>query len=297
VYGVDATRLGRSGGGGGREVREGWRVRGMVAGGLERGGGGGEGGERVEEGEEEEEEEEEGDGGEEAGRRAGEVEKREIGKGRGPGWDKIVFNFPHVGGKTKDVNRQVRYNQGSSLSFPFLSFPSLPFPSHPCLPFLSNPPSPIPSSPAYAPAELLRAVGAELLVSFFKAAMPLLAPPSSPPTGTDPSSAIVVTLFDGEPYTLWNIRDLARHVGLKVSRSFKFQSSAYPGYRHARTLGNVGGVVGGGAWRGEERAARTYVFEVDGGDRAGARGRGNGSGDGVGRGKRKRGGSEEDEDD
>ena len=28
------------------------------------------------------------------------------------GFDKVVFNFPHVGGLTKDVNRQVRYNQG-----------------------------------------------------------------------------------------------------------------------------------------------------------------------------------------
>lgn len=27
-------------------------------------------------------------------------------------FDRIVFNFPHVGGLTKDVNRQVRYNQG-----------------------------------------------------------------------------------------------------------------------------------------------------------------------------------------
>ena len=30
------------------------------------------------------------------------------------GWDRIVFNFPHVGGLTKDVNRQVRANQGHS---------------------------------------------------------------------------------------------------------------------------------------------------------------------------------------
>jgi len=39
----------------------------------------------------------------------------------GPGiMDRVVFNFPHVGGKTKDVNRQVRYNQGISPSAPFL---------------------------------------------------------------------------------------------------------------------------------------------------------------------------------
>ncbi|KAI9714741.1 MAG: hypothetical protein M1820_000030 [Bogoriella megaspora] len=114
-------------------------------------------------------------------------------------WDRIIFNFPHVGGKSTDVNRQVRYNQ-------------------------------------------------ELLVAFFRAASPLLAS-----TGT-----IIVTLFESEPYTLWNIRDLARHVGLKVNQSFKFRSEVYPGYQHARTLGNI---EGGGAWQGEKRDARTYVFE------------------------------------
>lgn len=31
-------------------------------------------------------------------------------------FDKVVFNFPHVGGRTKDVNRQVRYNQGMLVS-------------------------------------------------------------------------------------------------------------------------------------------------------------------------------------
>ncbi|KAI8634850.1 hypothetical protein F5Y19DRAFT_127583 [Xylariaceae sp. FL1651] len=117
--------------------------------------------------------------------------------------DRVIFNFPHVGGKSTDVNRQVRYNQ-------------------------------------------------ELLVSFFQRATPSLAPGGS----------IVVTLFEGEPYTLWNIRDLARHSGLQVERSFRFQAGAYPGYHHARTLGvvrNRDGEVGGG-WKGEDRAARSYVF-------------------------------------
>nr|XP_023907903.1 25S rRNA (uridine-N(3))-methyltransferase-like [Quercus suber]POF16379.1 25s rrna (uridine-n(3))-methyltransferase [Quercus suber] len=119
----------------------------------------------------------------------------------------VLFNFPHVGGKSKDVNRQVRFNQ-------------------------------------------------ELLVEFFTSVGELL---------VGEGGSIVVTLFEGEPYTLWNVRDLARHAGLEVVRSFRFVAEAYPGYSHARTLGNL---EGGGGWKGEDREARSYVFRRRGGEAA-----------------------------
>ncbi|EME44806.1 hypothetical protein DOTSEDRAFT_173177 [Dothistroma septosporum NZE10] len=128
-------------------------------------------------------------------------------KRNGEHFDVVMFNFPHVGGKSTDVNRQVRFNQ-------------------------------------------------ELLVKFFTTSTSLLSQ----------SGTIVVTLFEGEPYTLWNIRDLARHSGLEVVRSFKFRAEAYPGYSHARTLGNVDG---GGGWKGEEREARSYVFRKQVEDKSG----------------------------
>lgn len=181
-------------------------------------------------------------------------------------WDIISFNFPHVGGLSTDVNRQVRGNQ-------------------------------------------------ELLIAFFKACVPLLSlqgdegdnesdeddydaydyedehPTSSEEAESDDeqqpaknirtvprtSGQIIVTLFEGEPYTLWNIKDLARHTGLAVVTSFKFPWKSYPGYSHARTLGIVesrnrrkgrnsddtsSDKQETGGWKGEDREARSYVFEV-----------------------------------
>ncbi|KAF1957648.1 hypothetical protein CC80DRAFT_471072 [Byssothecium circinans] len=111
-----------------------------------------------------------------------------------------------------------------------------------------------------------------LLISFFTAC---LSPSSSPAKRKTPPRAapapflktggkVVVALFEGEAYELWCIRNLARHVGLKVVGSWRFEWGEYPGYAHVRTVGTL---EGGGGWRGEERAARLYVFEkvADGG--------------------------------
>ncbi|EDU40694.1 conserved hypothetical protein [Pyrenophora tritici-repentis Pt-1C-BFP] len=137
-------------------------------------------------------------------------------RGKRQGYDTIVFQFPHTGGLSTDQNRQVRANQHLLVSF-FNSCLETPTPKHRI---------------------------AQLLAQSQKL------PPSKPPF-LRPHGKIIVTLFESDPYTLWNIRDLARHVGLKVVTSFAFDASQYPGYAHVRTLGAMET-----GWKGEDRRAR-----------------------------------------
>ncbi|KAJ5179612.1 hypothetical protein N7492_002822 [Penicillium capsulatum] len=162
-------------------------------------------------------------------------------------WDVICFNFPHVGGLSTDVNRQVRANQELLVSF----FKA-------CVPLLSTPPPAVDSDDEWdfedgseedSDEEADESADQDVQTSG-KAAR------------TGPGQ-ILVSLFEAEPYTLWNIKDLARHAGLQVVTSFRFPWASYEGYSHARTLGEVEGKHGGrGGWRGEDREARMYVFEV-----------------------------------
>lgn len=167
---------------------------------------------------------------------------------KGGPWDIICFNFPHVGGLSKDVNRQVRANQDLLVSFFKAS-----------VPLLSAPPPEIPSDDEFGDEYY------DSDLSDFPEELDMEdeeeEKPKKPEYRKEPGQ-ILVTLFEGEPYTLWNIRDLARHSGLRVVTSFKFPWKSYPGYSHARTIGEIEGKHGGkGGWRGEDREARTYVFE------------------------------------
>ena len=174
-------------------------------------------------------------------------------------WDIICFNFPHVGGLSTDVNRQVRSNQELLVAF----FKA-------CVPLLSTP-SPTSQNNNWDSDSSDDDDDEEEDYD--------LDNPSDNDNDTNPNpkakakakprtepGQILVTLFEGEPYTLWNIRDLARHTGLKVVTSFRFPWASYEGYTHARTLGHIQQKHGGGGrggWKGEERDARMYVFEVN----------------------------------
>lgn len=174
-------------------------------------------------------------------------------------WDIICFNFPHVGGLSTDVNRQVRSNQELLVAF----FKA-------CVPLLSTP-SPTSQNNNWDSDSSDDDDDEEEDYD--------LDNPSDNDNDTNPNpkakakakprtepGQILVTLFEGEPYTLWNIRDLARHTGLKVVTSFRFPWASYGGYTHARTLGHIQQKHGGGGrggWKGEERDARMYVFEVN----------------------------------
>ncbi|KAI5303493.1 GDP-mannose transporter into the lumen of the Golgi [Ascosphaera pollenicola] len=175
---------------------------------------------------------------------------------KGGPWDVICFNFPHVGGLSKDVNRQVRANQDLLVSFFKAS-----------VPLLSAPPPEAPPDNDFEDEEYGYGSNPSDFSDFsdgvdYEGKYDMEPEELEKPKLRTEPGQILVTLFEGEPYTLWNIRDLARHSGLRVVMSFKFPWASYPGYAHARTIGEIEGKHGGrGGWRGEDREARTYVFE------------------------------------
>lgn len=130
----------------------------------------------------------------------------------------------------------------------------------------------------------------ELLLAFLTNAKQLLTPTGS----------VVITLFDGQPYVQWNLKELAKSAGYQSRRSFKFDAGLYEGYKHVRTIGNRDRE---GDWKGEDRGARSWVLEVVGAGRRrdGAGGKGGDRGKKGGKERKgtgkKKGESSDDEDD
>ncbi|OLL25103.1 25S rRNA (uridine-N(3))-methyltransferase [Neolecta irregularis DAH-3] len=88
----------------------------------------------------------------------------------------------------------------------------------------------------------------EMLLAFFQSLQTLLSG----------QGTVVISLADTLPYTLWNIKSLARNTGLRLRTSRKFDGSMYPGYAHQCTIGERKH-----SWKGEERSARMWIFERD----------------------------------
>ncbi|KAJ1563855.1 hypothetical protein HK405_000517, partial [Cladochytrium tenue] len=47
----------------------------------------------------------------------------------------------------------------------------------------------------------------------------------------------LLTLRAGEPYDSWDVKTLARSLGLSLHSAEPFHPAAYPGYAHRRTIG------------------------------------------------------------
>lgn len=134
---------------------------------------------------------------------------------------RVVFNFPHVGAGIKDQDRNILENT-------------------------------------------------RMLKAFFESAMNRLTVKQNEKTYTkeyyqnnvipNVDGEILVTLKTGEPYSQWDIKGIAKVVGLKTKTSFEFLPEWYEGYSHRRTIGFEEGLSKTDNEELRKQGCRTYVF-------------------------------------
>ena len=123
-------------------------------------------------------------------------------------FDKVVFNFPHVGLGIKDQDHNIHANQ-------------------------------------------------QLILNFLQSCRDVLSLSASKP------GQVHVTIKNGMPYELWDVKNLAKMAGYKTLTSFAFDPSVYPGYEHRRTLGFKDGVSQDANAEILKHGSRTFIFVPD----------------------------------
>ncbi|ODV95464.1 hypothetical protein PACTADRAFT_23834, partial [Pachysolen tannophilus NRRL Y-2460] len=134
--------------------------------------------------------------------------------------DYIMFNFPHLGERIKDIDRNIRQHQLLISGF----FQS-------CKQFFD-------------------------LLAENRAILRTTNNNIDNNIDNNNNNGIIITLFEGEPYDSWQIKKIAKNFNYKVTRSGVFKWELFPGYHHRRTNGTTKDTTK----PADKRNARMYVF-------------------------------------
>lgn len=131
---------------------------------------------------------------------------------------RIIFNFPHVGKGIKDKNRNILENQKLIQAF-FINSRSFLLPNDG-------------NNITYGTNSVKKANLKDL--EAFEASLP-----KGSLNDSEFQPEIHLTLKTGDPYDLWQVKELAKASGLRCKETFDFLFEKYPAYRHRRTIGDT----------------------------------------------------------
>lgn len=166
---------------------------------------------------------------------ATQLHKSKLVKEQGP-FDAIMFNFPHLGTGIKDQDRNVMAHQKLMISF----FQS-------CLDG---------ETPQIANKNNMNSRNNSRTYNQQDRDQQRSRHRSKKSSLLAEDGAVIVSIFDGLPYSLWDLRRLARENGFSVRRSGSFEWDIFPGYTHRLTGGR-----GDTTKQASSRNAKIYVFE------------------------------------
>ncbi|KAJ1882848.1 Meiotic nuclear division protein 1 [Coemansia sp. RSA 486] len=187
----------------------------------------------------------------------------------------IVFNFPHAGAGIKDQERNVISNQKLLMGFFASAMPLLVKRSANGKPVAGQNPTGADDDDdddgrktstrsrkrkKQGNGEVFEFEGAQATVTYSDNAVERDEPEQPEPVAAP--GQIHVTLKSGPPYSLWNVRQLAKDSGLSAYSTVPFDLDAFPGYEHRRTLGFKDGVSASENHEIRNKDPKIYMFVV-----------------------------------